>query len=84
MSIEITPSSEDRAPVTLEQGHKRKPIGPHHQIPKVAQLLGMSSKYVQRRIKDGSLKAYRLGSRVVVPESSIQEFLSNREVRAAL
>ena len=55
--------------------------GSYMEAGRVADLIDMSVRYVKERIKDGSLKGYRMGNRIVVSTDSLQAFIANREIR---
>lgn len=54
--------------------------GPNHPKPEAARLLGISVTTLERRVREGDLKAVKLGrysnSRLLIPQSAIDEFLA--------
>lgn len=50
-------------------------------VGRVAEKLKCSKRHVYNLVNSGQLKAIKIGSRAIrVPESSLKEFLSDREI----
>jgi excisionase family DNA binding protein len=48
-----------------------------HSVDVTAERLGISTFTVRRKIKSGALKSVRIGRRVLVPDSVIEEVIQN-------
>lgn len=49
----------------------------HYKITKVAEMYGVSTKTIKRRIDDGVVKARKIGGSIVIPHSEIHKLLTD-------
>lgn len=80
-SPESQPETAKIIPAHFAAPRHKSGLRKHVTIHTAADLLGMHVMFIKRRIKDGSLEAYRLGGRLVVPVDALQSFLENRRVQ---
>jgi excisionase family DNA binding protein len=50
-------------------------------IEQVAELLGLSTKFVRAEIRKGRLPAYKLGGAVRVAEVDLEKYLNERRIK---
>ena len=55
-----------------------------YSVQESAAMIGISSRMLHEYIKDGSLPHFRLGTRVLVPESELKDFITSRIQAAAV
>lgn len=63
---------------------KNKPLSPGHYLSprQVAELLGVSTKTVSRRIADGEIRASRIGRLLRIAAADVQRYVDRNELRA--
>ena len=49
-----------------------------YSVQESAAMIGISSRMLHEYIKDGSLSHFRLGTRVLIPESALRDFIAMR------
>ncbi len=54
-----------------------------HQIPQACARLAVSRSTLYELLKSGELRAFKLGSRTLIPESELQRFIAERMARVA-
>ena len=54
-----------------------------HQIPQACQRIGVARTSIYELIKAGELRSIKVGSRTLIPESELQQFIAKRMAQAA-
>jgi len=51
-----------------------------YNVKEVARLLGVSERHARTEIKNGRIRSFRLGRRVLIPASALDQLLRGEEV----
>ena len=62
---------------------RNKPVALAHQVPAACDRLGIGRTMLYELIKDGRIKAIKIGRRTLIPETELQRLISEQLESAA-